>query len=126
MIGSIDHVVLTTRDELQCIDFYTRVLGMTEERYGANRLALRFGNQKINVHPPGLDAELKASEPSAGSLDLCFLAAVPLDRVIDRLDECGISIVAGPLQRSGGCGSIRSVYVRDPDGNLVEISEPLR
>lgn len=126
MIGSIDHVVLTTRDERQCVDFYTRVLGMTEERYGANRLALRFGNQKINVHPPGLDADLKACEPRAGSLDLCFLAAVPLDRVIDRLDECGISIVAGPLQRSGGCGSIRSVYVRDPDGNLVEISEPLR
>ena len=126
MIDSIDHVVLTTRDERQCLDFYTRVLGMAVERYGANRLALRFGTQKINVHPPGLDAGLKASEPCPGSLDLCFLAAVPLERVIARLDECGISIVAGPVQRSGGCGSIRSVYVRDPDGNLVEISEPLR
>lgn len=125
MIGSIDHVVLTTRDERQCLDFYTRVLGMTEERYGANRLALRFGTQKINVHTPGLDADLKASAPCAGSLDLCFLASVPLERIIARLDECGISIVAGPLHRSGGCGSIRSIYVRDPDGNLVEISEPL-
>lgn len=123
MIESIDHVVLTTRDERQCVDFYTRVLGMTVERYGANRLALRFGSQKINVHPPGLDAGLKAIDPRPGSLDLCFLASIPLDSVIARLDECGISIIEGPTPRSGGCGSIRSVYVRDPDGNLVEISE---
>ena len=126
MIESIDHVVLTTRDERKCVDFYTRVLGMTVERYGAGRLALRFGSQKINVHPPGLDAGLKAIDPKPGSLDLCFLAGVPLDRVIAHLDECGIAIVEGPTQRSGGCGPIRSVYVRDPDGNLVEISEPVR
>jgi len=123
MIDAIDHVVLTTSDEHDCIDFYTRVLGMTLERYGENRLALRFGRQKINVHPPGLDAALKATDPRPGSLDLCFLASVPLDRVIVRLEECGIAIIAGPLLRSGGIGRIRSVYVRDPDGNLVEISE---
>lgn len=123
MIDAIDHVVLTTRDEHGCIDFYTRVLGMTLERYGDNRLALRFGQQKINVHQPGLDAGLKATDPRPGSLDLCFLASVPLDRVIARLEECGIDIIAGPLARSGGIGRIRSVYVRDPDGNLVEISE---
>lgn len=123
MIDAIDHIVLTTRDEHDCIDFYTRVLGMTLERYGDNRLALRFGRQKINVHQPGLDAALKASAPRPGSLDICFLAAVPLDRVIARLGECGIDIIAGPVVRSGGIGRIRSVYVRDPDGNLVEISE---
>lgn len=124
MIGAMDHVVLTTRDEHSCIDFYTRVLGMSLERYGDNRLALRFGQQKINVHQPGLDAALKASNPQPGALDICFLASVPLDRVIARLEACGIGIVAGPSVRSGGIGRIRSVYVRDPDGNLVEISEP--
>lgn len=123
MIGAMDHVVLTTRDEHRCIDFYTRVLGMTLERYGDNRLALRFGQQKINVHQPGLDAELKASDPQPGSLDICFLASVPLDQVIARLGACGIGIIAGPVVRSGGVGRIQSVYVRDPDGNLVEISE---
>lgn len=123
MIEAIDHVVLTTRDERQCIDFYTRVLGMRLERYGDNRLALRFGTQKINVHQPGLDADLKASDPKPGSLDICFLSAVPLERVVARLEECGVAIVAGPALRTGGIGRIRSVYVRDPDGNLVEISE---
>jgi catechol 2,3-dioxygenase-like lactoylglutathione lyase family enzyme len=124
MIEAIDHVVLTTRDERKCIEFYTRVLGMTLERYGDNRLALRFGAQKINVHQPGLCADLKADNPQAGSLDICFLAAVPLDSVIAHLHECGIPIIAGPSLRSGGRGKIRSVYVRDPDANLVEISEP--
>jgi len=123
MIDAIDHIVLTTRDERECIDFYTRVLGMTLERYGDNRLALRFGQQKINVHQPGLDAAPKAMTPQPGALDICFLAAVPLDQVIARLGEHGIVIIAGPLLRSGGLGRIRSVYVRDPDGNLVEISE---
>jgi catechol 2,3-dioxygenase-like lactoylglutathione lyase family enzyme len=123
MIDSIDHVVLTTRDEHKCIDFYTRVLGMTLERYGDNRLALRFGRHKINVHQPGLNAGLVASDPRPGALDICFLASVPLDRVMARLADCGIDLVAGPVVRSGATGSIRSVYVRDPDGNLVEISE---
>lgn len=123
MIEAIDHVVLTTRDERSCIDFYTRVLGMTLERYGDERLALRFGRQKINVHPPGLDAQLKATAPRAGSLDICFLASVPLDQVIAHLNACAIPIIAGPVVRAGGIGRIRSVYVRDPDGNLVEISE---
>lgn len=123
MIEAIDHVVLTTRDESKCIDFYTRGLGMTLERYGDNRLALRFGVQKINVHQPGLSADLKADTPQAGSLDLCFIASVPLDAVIARLHECGIPIIAGPVLRSGGLGKIRSVYVRDPDANLVEIAE---
>ncbi|MCC6534448.1 MAG: VOC family protein [Burkholderiales bacterium] len=126
MIEAIDHVVLTTRDEVKCIAFYTGVLGMTLERYGDERLALRFGRQKINVHQPGVMAGLKARFPTPGSLDLCFLAAIPLEAVIARLNERGIPIVAGPVIRTGAAGNIRSVYVRDPDDNLVEISEPAR
>jgi len=125
MIGSIDHVVLTTRDEVKCIGFYTGVLGMALERYGEGRIALRFGNQKINVHQPGVVAGLKAEAPTPGSLDLCFLASVPLATVIERLREGGVPIIAGPVVRSGGVGSIHSVYVRDPDANLVEIAVPV-
>jgi len=125
MIGAIDHVVLTTRDEVKCVEFYTGVLGMTLERFGNNRIALHFGKQKINVHQPGVMAGLKAQHPTPGSLDLCFLASVPLADVITRLGECGIPIIAGPDIRAGAVGSIRSVYVRDPDDNLVEIAEPV-
>ena len=124
MIASIDHVVLTTRDEAKCIAFYVGVLGMRLERYGENRIALRFGQQKINVHQPGVIADLKANVPTPGSLDLCLVASEPLDTVIERLHRHGVPIVAGPGPRSGGLGPIRSVYVRDPDQNLVEIAVP--
>jgi catechol 2,3-dioxygenase-like lactoylglutathione lyase family enzyme len=124
VIATIDHVVLTTRDEASCLAFYVGVLGMQLERYGENRIALRFGNQKINVHQPGVMAGLKAQIPTPGSLDLCFLACVPLDEVIGVLRAHGIPIIAGPVVRSGGLGSIRSVYVRDPDENLIEIAVP--
>jgi catechol 2,3-dioxygenase-like lactoylglutathione lyase family enzyme len=123
MIGSIDHVVLTTGNLERCLDFYTRVLGMQLERYGANRIALRFGNHKFNVHPPGFDAGIKARTPTPGSLDLCFLADRPLDEVIARLRANGAAIEEGPIERTGARFTIRSVYVRDPDGNLIEISE---
>ena len=124
MIAAIDHVVLTTRDEAKCLAFYVGVLGMQLERYGENRIALRFGSQKINVHQPGVIAGLKAHTPTPGSLDLCFIARLPLDAVIERLRLHGVAIVSGPSLRSGGLGSIRSVYVRDPDENLVEIAVP--
>ena len=123
MIGSIDHVVLTTRDLERCLDFYTRVLGMRVERYGASRIALRFGDHKFNVHPPGFDAGIKARTPTPGSLDLCFLADRPLDEVIAHLKAQKVEIEEGPIVRTGARFPIRSVYVRDPDGNLVEISE---
>ena len=126
MIAAIDHVVLTTGDEAKCLEFYVGVLGMELERYAQGRIALRFGSQKINVHQPGVMAQLKAGTPTPGSLDLCFLALVPLEQVIERLRLHGVPIVAGPVPRSGGLGSIRSVYVRDPDANLVEIAEPAR
>jgi len=123
VIESIDHVVLTTRDEAKCIAFYIRTLGMQLERYGDNRIALRFGQQKINVHQPGVGAVLKAHAPTPGSLDLCFIASVPLDTVIERLRTQGVAIIEGPSRRAGAHGPIRSIYVRDPDDNLVEIAE---
>ena len=123
MLGSVDHIVLTTRDLERCLDFYARVLGMSVERYGEGRIALRFGNHKFNVHPPGFNASIKARVPTPGSLDLCFLAACPIDEVIAKLKACEVPIEEGPVTRTGACFPIRSVYVRDPDGNLIEISE---
>ena len=123
MIKSIDHVVLTTRDLHRCLDFYTRVLGMTVEHYGKGRIALRFGDHKFNVHPPGFEAGIKARTPTPGSLDLCFLSDRPLDEVIARLNQEGVAIEEGPVNRTGARFTLRSVYVRDPDGNLIEISE---
>jgi catechol 2,3-dioxygenase-like lactoylglutathione lyase family enzyme len=123
MLASVDHIVLTTRDLDRCLDFYTRVLGMTLERYGEGRIALKFGPHKFNVHPPGSEASIKARVPTPGSLDLCFLADRPLDEVIEKLRACGVAIEEGPVMRSGARFSIRSVYIRDPDENLIEISE---
>ncbi len=123
MIAGIDHIVLTTRDLDRCLDFYTRVLGMRVERYGEGRIALAFGNHKFNVHPPGFDAGIKARTPTPGSLDLCFLADRPLDEVVAHLKAQKVEIEEGPIARTGARFPIRSVYVRDPDGNLIEISE---
>ena len=124
MIKSIDHIVLTTRDLEKCVAFYVEVLGMRLENYGAGRIAFRFGDQKFNVHPPGFDASIKARTPTPGSLDLCFLADCPLEDVIARLKKHGIAIEEGPSVRTGARFPIQSVYVRDPDDNLVEISVP--
>src|SRR5512146_3228376 len=101
MIKSIDHIVLTTRDLDKCVDFYTRVLGMTLERFGAGRLALKFGEQKFNLHPPGFDAGIKARVPTPGSLDFCFLADRPLDEVIARLRELEPTTAEGPVTPTG-------------------------
>lgn len=125
MIGQLDHLVLTTQHPERCIDFYTRVLGMRLESFAQGRVAFRFGDQKINLHEAGREFEPKAAHPTPGSLDLCFLAAVPLDTVIRRLEAAGVPIEVGPVPRIGATGPIRSVYVRDPDANLVEIAERL-
>jgi catechol 2,3-dioxygenase-like lactoylglutathione lyase family enzyme len=125
MIDHLDHLVLTTANREACVDFYTRVLGMTLETFGAGRLALRFNNQKINLHERGRELEPKAHLPVPGALDLCFIADGPLDAVIARLNACGWPIVEGPVERTGATQKLRSVYVRDPDLNLIEISEPL-
>lgn len=129
MIDQLDHLVLTTARPQACIDFYTRVLGLQQERFiggtpPVERLAFRFGHQKINVHVQGAEFEPKAHLPVPGALDLCFLASVPLETVIERLDQAGWPIVEGPVLRTGATQPIRSVYVRDPDFNLIEIAEP--
>ncbi len=129
MIRHMDHLVLTTAHEEACVRFYTQVLGMTLESFiggtpPVERKAFKFGAQKINLHVKGREFEPKAHTPVPGALDLCFIAAVPLHEVIARLQAAGVSIVEGPVTRTGATGPIRSVYVRDPDLNLIEISEP--
>lgn len=126
MIDHLDHLVLTTPEPDRCVDFYTRVLGMRLETFGAGRKALRFGNQKINLHEAGRELEPKAARPTPGSLDLCFVADRALDDVIARLRDAGVTILEGPVERTGATGPIRSIYLRDPDQNLIEIAEYLR
>ena len=128
MIDHLDHLVLTTSNETACIDFYTRVLGMTLESFvggtpPVERKAFKFGNQKINLHIRGAEFEPKAHLPVPGALDLCFIASVPLQQVMERLERERWPIVEGPVVRTGATQKIRSVYVRDPDLNLIEISE---
>ena len=128
MIDHLDHLVLTTSRRDACVDFYTRVLGMQLETFvggtpPVERQAFRFGNQKINVHRWGHEFEPKAHLPVPGALDLCFIASVGLDTVIERLRQADWPIVEGPVMRTGATQRIRSVYVRDPDFNLIEISE---
>ena len=123
MIDHLDHLVLTTANEADCVHFYVDLLGMTLETFGSGRKAFRFGNQKINLHVKGHEFEPKAHTPVPGALDLCFIASIPLDRVISELVSKGVSIVEGPVMRTGATSKIRSVYLRDPDLNLIEISE---
>jgi catechol 2,3-dioxygenase-like lactoylglutathione lyase family enzyme len=131
MIDHLDHLVLTTAKESECIDFYTRVLGMRLESFiggtpPVERKAFQFGNQKMNLHIKGKEFEPKADIPTPGSLDLCFIAKRSLAEVIVHLEKEKWPIVDGPVIRTGATAKIRSVYVRDPDQNLIEISELLR
>jgi catechol 2,3-dioxygenase-like lactoylglutathione lyase family enzyme len=128
MIDHLDHLVLTTAHELACIDFYTRVLGMRLESFvggtpPVERKAFKFGNQKINLHIKGKEFEPKADLPTPGSLDLCFIADRPLKDVIEHLNSVNWPIIEGPGMRTGATSKINSIYVRDPDQNLIEISE---
>ncbi|MEB0040939.1 MULTISPECIES: VOC family protein [unclassified Pseudomonas] len=123
MIDHLDHLVLTATDAAATQDFYVRVLGMRLETFGAGRMAFIFGHQKINLHIRGQEFEPKAHLPVPGALDLCFIASIPLDQVIERLGAANWPIIEGPIMRTGATGPIRSVYLRDPDLNLIEISE---
>ena len=125
MIDHIDHIVLTTRDQAACIRFYTEILGMKLATFRTpteERLAFSFGAQKINLHEWGREFTPRAHVAVPGSLDLCFIASVPLDDVMKRLKSFKVRIIEGPVKKTGAAGPIRSVYVRDPDLNLVEIS----
>lgn len=118
----LDHLVLTVRDiEITC-DFYQRVMGMTPVTFGEGRRALHFGNQKINLHPLESGIGLVARNPLPGSADLCFITLTPLAEVITHLNACHIPIEAGPVARTGAVGTLESVYFRDPDENLIELS----
>jgi catechol 2,3-dioxygenase-like lactoylglutathione lyase family enzyme len=125
MIDHVDHIVLTTRDLDACIRFYTEALGMKLEKFRTpteERLALKFGQQKINLHVWGREFEPRAHVAVPGSLDLCFISAIPLGKVIERLKATNVAILEGPVKKTGAMGPMNSVYVRDPDLNLIEIS----
>ena len=121
-INRLDHLVLTVTSIDTTVDFYTRVLGMEDETFGAGRRALRFGQQKINLHEAGREFEPKARTPTPGSGDLCFIAAGTLAEVEAALDRENVTIEEGPVDRTGATGPIRSIYFRDPDFNLIEVS----
>ena len=125
VIDRLDHLVLTVSHLQNTIAFYEKVLGMEVVRFGEGRYALHFGRQKINLHERGREFEPKAHTPCPGSADLCFITNTPLDEVIRHLEHCRVPIEEGPVERTGATGKIRSVYVRDPDRNLIEISNEL-
>ena len=122
-ILSLDHLVLTVADPDRTVAFYHGVLGMEEVVFGGGRRALSFGSQKINLHQAGAEFQPAADRPTTGSGDLCFLVE-SLEDVIAALHEAGVEIEEGPVTRTGARSPLRSVYIRDPDGNLVELSEP--
>ena len=121
-IDALDHLVLTVADIDATCAFYGQALGMRAIEFGAGRRAIAFGTQKINLHRAVHEFEPKAAHPLPGSADLCFLTSTPLDEVVRHLQAQGVAIIEGPVARTGATGPIRSVYVRDPDQNLIEIS----
>jgi catechol 2,3-dioxygenase-like lactoylglutathione lyase family enzyme len=121
-IDSIDHVVFTVKDINATCDFYTKVLGMEVVTFGEGRKALAFGSQKINLQQSGRESTLIAEKPTPGSADICFVTCVPVSEVIVHLNSCGVRLVGGPVERNGAKGMMTAVYFRDPDLNLVEVS----
>ncbi len=121
-IASLDHLVLTVASIEATCAFYTAVMGMTVETFAEGRNALHFGDQKINLHLAGHEFEPKADTPVPGSGDLCFITQTPTLEVVDTLKTHKVSIIAGPVPRTGAIGDLISVYFRDPDGNLIEVS----
>jgi len=124
-IEVLDHLVLTVADIGRTRDFYERVLGMEPVVFSEGRHTLAFGTQKINLHEAGREFEPKASVPTPGSADLCFLTNSSVAEVVEHLEANSVEIIEGPVRRTGATGPITSVYFRDPDGNLLEVSSPL-
>ncbi len=122
VLDRLDHLVITARDVEATCRFYETVLGMRRETLGEGSIALPVGRQKLNVHPHPSPVEILAKDPRPGAADLCFIAEMPLAEVIAHLTACGIEIELGPIERTGAEGSMTSVYIRDPDGNLIEVS----
>ncbi|GHO48246.1 VOC family protein [Ktedonospora formicarum] len=121
-IDRLDHLVLTVRDIEATCEFYAHVLGMQVITFGEGRKALRFGNQKINLHLRGKEIDPKAQYPTSGSADLCLLTLLSIEDVMAHLQACHVPILLGPVERTGAISSLTSVYFRDPDGNLLEVS----
>ena len=121
-INRIDHLVITVADIERTVDFYQRVLGMQRIEFAGGRVALRCGTQKINLHQLGSEFEPKAHQVKTGSADLCFIIDTPINEAIQHVRLQGVNLVDGPVERSGANGAIVSLYLRDPDGNLIEIS----
>lgn len=121
-IDRIDHIVITAFDLERTIDFYSRVLGMEPITFAGGRRGLAFGRQKINLHQSGREFEPKALKPVPGSMDLCFITETPLAEVVAELKSNGVAIADGPVAKTGALGPMMSVYFRDPDGNLIEVS----
>lgn len=124
-INRLDHFVLTVASIEAACDFYSSVLGMEVRTFAEGRKALHFGTSKINLHQSGHEFDPKADKPTPGSADVCLIAATPLEQVIAHLRECSVAIIEGPVKRTGATGTLHSVYFRDPDGNLIEVSNYL-
>jgi catechol 2,3-dioxygenase-like lactoylglutathione lyase family enzyme len=124
-IDRIDHVVMTCFDVQRTLDFYSKVLGMEPVTFAGGRRGLAFGRQKFNLHQAGREFEPKALSPAPGALDFCLISTTPLETVAQRLKEHGVVIIEGPVEKTGATGPMMSVYFRDPDGNLVEVSNYL-
>jgi catechol 2,3-dioxygenase-like lactoylglutathione lyase family enzyme len=124
-VDHLDHLVLTVRDIERSVSFYIRVLGMAETTFGDGRKALIFGSSKINLHEAGHEFEPKAAQPTPGSADLCFVVGDDLDSVQAQLAAAGVEVEIGPVRRTGAVGEMVSVYIRDPDQNLIELSNYL-
>jgi catechol 2,3-dioxygenase-like lactoylglutathione lyase family enzyme len=125
LIKALDHLVLTVSDIAATCEFYERVLRCAVVTFGDNRTSLRCGDQKINLHQSGVELFPCAGQPTPGSADLCFITDTAIDDLIDHLNNCGVAIEQGPVERTGARGPIRSVYFRDPDQNLIELSNYL-
>ena len=124
-ISKLDHLVLTVKNLEKTISFYVSVMGMKKEVFGNGRVALKCGDQKINLHEFGKEFEPKAHKPTPGSADLCFITQSPLNDAIAHVKRCGVEIIEGPVERTGANVPIRSFYFRDPDDNLIEVANEI-
>ena len=122
-ITQLDHLVLTVKDIQASIDFYTRVLGMQEVEFADGRKALSFGRQKINLHVTGSEFTPHAAKPTPGSADLCFICDTSLEKILSELNALQVDIIEGPVERTGATVKLLSIYIADPDNNLIELAE---